>query len=77
MDTSNVSLHRDDLKKLLGAYTKDQGKGAMKSAFATYTSNWGAKDSKETIKRTLVDVGTDYIFLIPIQVALYLHANAT
>jgi len=77
LDTTNVSLHRKDLKRLLGAYTKEGGKGAMESAFATYTSTWGAKASKETIKRTLVDVGTDYIFLIPVQVALYLHANAT
>ncbi|GLD66281.1 bile salt-activated lipase-like protein [Lates japonicus] len=33
--------------------------------------------SKETVKKTIVDIGTDYIFLVPTQAALYLHpANA-
>ncbi|KAJ4926560.1 hypothetical protein JOQ06_008733 [Pogonophryne albipinna] len=28
----------------------------------------------ETIKKTVVEIGTDFIFLVPIQAALYLHA---
>ncbi|XP_034062247.1 carboxyl ester lipase, tandem duplicate 2 [Gymnodraco acuticeps] len=64
----------EDVKRLLAAYTKDQGKAGADNAYSTYTSNWGSKPSWETIKKTVVEIGTDYIFLVPIQAALYLHA---
>ncbi|XP_077478530.1 bile salt-activated lipase-like [Stigmatopora argus] len=68
----------DDMKRLLATYTKDQGKQGLENAYATYTSSWPSTPKKEDIKRTIVDVGTDYIFLVPTQAALYLHAaNAT
>ncbi|KAJ4925813.1 hypothetical protein JOQ06_007999 [Pogonophryne albipinna] len=64
----------DDVKRLLAAYTKDQGKAGADNAYSTYTSNWGSNPRWETIKKTVVEIGTDYIFLVPIQAALYLHA---
>ncbi|XP_056288512.1 bile salt-activated lipase-like [Pseudoliparis swirei] len=67
----------DDVKRLLASYTK-QGKAALDQAFSTYSSTWGSNPSGETIKKTVVAIGTDYIFLVPTQAALYLHAaNAT
>lgn len=62
------------MKTLLGSYTKDKGKAGQESAFAHYTLAWGDKPSRETVKTTIVDIGTDYIFLVPTQAALYLHA---
>uniref|UniRef100_A0A3Q1F7V4 Bile salt-activated lipase-like n=1 Tax=Acanthochromis polyacanthus TaxID=80966 RepID=A0A3Q1F7V4_9TELE len=35
---------------------------------------FGDKPDRETIKKTVVEIGTDYIFLAPTQAALYLHA---
>uniref|UniRef100_UPI003AAB4710 bile salt-activated lipase n=1 Tax=Centroberyx gerrardi TaxID=166262 RepID=UPI003AAB4710 len=68
----------DDLKALLGAYTKGKGQAGLDSAFNQYSSSWGgSKPSKEKIKRTIVEIGTDYIFLVPTQAALYLHAANT
>ncbi|XP_010765068.1 bile salt-activated lipase-like, partial [Notothenia coriiceps] len=69
-----VNTPIDDVKRLLAAYTKDKGKAGADNAYSTYTSNWGSNPSRETIKKTVVDIGTDYIFLVPIQAALYLHA---
>ena len=63
------------MKILLGSYTKDKGQAAQDAAFSLYTSDWGDKPSKERVKRTIVDIGTDYIFLVPIQAALYVHAS--
>ncbi|XP_076025621.1 bile salt-activated lipase-like [Genypterus blacodes] len=65
----------EDVKRLLASYTKEKGKGGLENAFATYTSSWGSSPSKETLKKTIVEIGTDYIFLVPTQAALYLHAN--
>uniref|UniRef100_A0A8C3N7Z0 Bile salt-activated lipase n=1 Tax=Geospiza parvula TaxID=87175 RepID=A0A8C3N7Z0_GEOPR len=52
------------------------GTGAQAGANATYniyTQSWGDKPEQEVVKKTVVDLVTDYIFLIPTQVALDLH----
>ncbi|XP_054468623.1 bile salt-activated lipase-like [Anoplopoma fimbria] len=64
----------EDVKRLLAAYTKEMGPTASEIAFAEYSSNWGPTPSQESIRRAAVDIGTDYIFLVPIQTAIYLHA---
>uniref|UniRef100_A0A3B4XPL9 Carboxylic ester hydrolase n=1 Tax=Seriola lalandi dorsalis TaxID=1841481 RepID=A0A3B4XPL9_SERLL len=64
----------EDVKRLLAAYTKEMGQAGFEVAFAEYSSTWGSKPSQDTIKRTAVNIGTDYIFLVPIQTAIYLHA---
>uniref|UniRef100_A0AAV2J2T9 Carboxylesterase type B domain-containing protein n=1 Tax=Knipowitschia caucasica TaxID=637954 RepID=A0AAV2J2T9_KNICA len=65
----------EDVKTLLASYTKEKGNAGLEEAFSTYSSDWGAKPSRETIKKTAVAVGTDYIFLVPTQAALYMHAK--
>ncbi|XP_029940872.1 bile salt-activated lipase-like [Salarias fasciatus] len=66
----------EDVKRLLASYTKEKGSAGVAEAYSTYTSYWGNKPSRETIKKTVVAIGTDYIFLVPTQTALYLHAAA-
>ncbi|KAJ0057762.1 hypothetical protein NL108_017622, partial [Boleophthalmus pectinirostris] len=70
-----VDTSIDDLKAMLGAFTKDKGKTGMEKAFSTYSANWGSSPSRETIKKGAVAMGTDYMFLVPTQAALYLHAK--
>ncbi|XP_049595294.1 bile salt-activated lipase [Syngnathus scovelli] len=66
----------DDMKTLLATYT--QNKVGLDEAYSLYTSTWASNPSREDVKRTIVDIGTDYIFLVSTQAALYLHAaNAT
>ena len=62
------------MKALLGALTKEKGQAAMDSAFNLYSMNWASNPSQKSIKKTVVEIETDYIFLVPIQVSLYLHA---
>ncbi|XP_034402891.1 bile salt-activated lipase-like [Cyclopterus lumpus] len=64
----------EDVKRLLTAYTKEMGPAASEIAFAEYSSNWGSTPSQDSIKRAAVDIGTDYIFLVPVQTDIYLHA---
>ncbi|CAF90729.1 unnamed protein product, partial [Tetraodon nigroviridis] len=67
----------EDVRRLLTAYAKDMGPEAVRLAFAEYFSRWGPSPSQETIQRTAVDIGTDYIFLVSTQAALNLRtANA-
>nr|QBY97786.1 bile-salt activated lipase [Chelon labrosus] len=66
----------EDVRRLLTAYTREKGKAGADNAYSTYTSTWGSSPSWETIKKTIVEIGTDYIFLVPTQAALYLHAGS-
>lgn len=81
MCDTNMELHtcfllRKDVRRLLAAYTKDKGQAGLDLVFAQYTSGWApdSTPSQEEIKRTAVDIGTDYIFLVSIQTAIKLHA---
>uniref|UniRef100_A0A674AGJ4 Carboxylic ester hydrolase n=1 Tax=Salmo trutta TaxID=8032 RepID=A0A674AGJ4_SALTR len=69
-----ANLPLSDVKLLLGSLTK-KGEASINSAFAEYTADWGDKPSQETIKKTVVMIETDYVFLVPTQAALYLHAS--
>ncbi|XP_005941422.1 bile salt-activated lipase [Haplochromis burtoni] len=65
----------NDVRRLLAALTKEKGESGLNNAYSTYTSNWGSFPTWDTIKKTIVDIETDYIFLVPTQAALYLHAD--
>ncbi|XP_062867322.1 bile salt-activated lipase-like [Trichomycterus rosablanca] len=65
----------EDVKSVLTALTSEKGVAAAEAAFEQYTANWGSKPDKATIKKTIVDIETDYTFLVPTQTALYLHAK--
>ncbi|XP_029940825.1 bile salt-activated lipase-like [Salarias fasciatus] len=71
-----VDTDPNDVKRVLAAFTKEKGSIGATKAYSTYTSHWGSNPSRETIKKTVVAIGTDYTFLIPTQTALYLHAEA-
>ncbi|XP_029940674.1 bile salt-activated lipase-like [Salarias fasciatus] len=65
----------EDLRTLLATFTKDKGKEGMEVVFADYSANWEATPSQESIKRTAVEIETDYAFLIPAQSTLFLHKD--
>merc|ERR1712212_1105814 len=69
-----VETKVEDVKELLGSYTKEYGSAAREAAFNLYSSTWQTNPTKEQVKKTVVAIGTDYIFLVPTQAALYLHA---
>ncbi|XP_057216903.1 carboxyl ester lipase, tandem duplicate 2 [Triplophysa rosa] len=70
-----VSTPIGDVKKLADALTRDKGAEAGAAAYAEYTTGWGNNPSDSDIKKTVVALETDYIFLVPTQAALYLHAE--
>ncbi|XP_070845033.1 bile salt-activated lipase-like [Chaetodon trifascialis] len=65
----------EDVRRILAAFTKEMGTASLDSAYSAYTSNYGPNPSRETIKKTIVEIETDIIFLVPAQVALYLHSG--
>ncbi|XP_052376029.1 bile salt-activated lipase-like [Oncorhynchus keta] len=67
--TEPTESNKSDVKLLLSSLTK-KGEAATNNAFAEYTADWGDEPSQKTIKKTVVMIETDYIFLVPTQVAL-------
>lgn len=51
----------------------DRGERGANATYNLYTQVWGDNPDQEVMKRTVVDLITDYIFLVPTQWALYLH----
>ncbi|XP_040013972.1 bile salt-activated lipase-like [Xiphias gladius] len=82
LDVPSINFPLDDtpirdVKKLLASYTKRKGEAGLDNAYSAYTSTWGKNPSRQTVKKTILDIGTDYIFLVPTKAALYLHAANT
>uniref|UniRef100_W5MF28 Carboxylic ester hydrolase n=1 Tax=Lepisosteus oculatus TaxID=7918 RepID=W5MF28_LEPOC len=75
INRAKETTNPEDLKRLLRGLTREKGEQAVQSAFELYTQNWGPSPSQETIKKTVVDVETDFLFLAPTESGLYLHAN--
>ncbi|KAM6930374.1 bile salt-activated lipase-like [Xenentodon cancila] len=60
---------------LLAGLTKEKGSAAISSAFDVYSVHWGSFPEPEVVKKTVADIETDFLFLVPTQVALQLHTN--
>ncbi|XP_072096789.1 bile salt-activated lipase-like [Mobula birostris] len=62
-----------DLYNLIRGFTKDTKGQGVNITYEEYTRNWPSNPSQETIKKTIVNLETDVLFLVPTQLALDLH----
>ncbi|XP_060894144.1 bile salt-activated lipase-like [Labrus mixtus] len=67
----------EQVRGLLSGLTKEKGNAAVSSAYGVYTAHWGSAPEQAVVKKTVADIETDFLFLIPTQIALQLHANNT
>lgn len=73
--TQRCFLLREQVKGLLAGLTKEKGNAAIPSAFSVYSVHWGLAPDPAIVKKTVADIETDFLFLVPTQIALQLHAN--
>ncbi|KAM9324308.1 bile salt-activated lipase [Gastrophryne carolinensis] len=66
-------IYVEEVHKVVEGLTAIKGSSALNTAFQLYTEKWGASPTQEVMKKTVVDLETDYIFLVPTQEALALH----
>uniref|UniRef100_A0A672YNF9 Carboxylic ester hydrolase n=1 Tax=Sphaeramia orbicularis TaxID=375764 RepID=A0A672YNF9_9TELE len=66
-----------DVRGLLAGLTKEKGTAAISSAYGVYSAHWGSAPDPSVVKKTVADMETDFLFLVPTQIALQLHANNT
>ncbi|XP_073680424.1 bile salt-activated lipase [Garra rufa] len=70
-----ASTSVEEVRALSVSLSESRGIDAGMATFQEYTINWGSNPSDADIKKTVVDLETDYIFLVPTQAALYLHSD--
>ncbi|XP_016311542.1 bile salt-activated lipase-like [Sinocyclocheilus anshuiensis] len=75
LNNALVSTPVEDVRALSIALSESRGPDAGITTYEEYTVNWGSKPSDKVVKKTIVDMETDYIFLVPTQAALYLHSD--
>ncbi|NXA34926.1 CEL lipase, partial [Eudromia elegans] len=68
-----VKVTADDVYKVVQGLTLDKGERGANATYTLYTQVWNDNPDQEVVKRTVVDLVTDYMFLIPTQWALTLH----
>ncbi|NXG45307.1 CEL lipase, partial [Psilopogon haemacephalus] len=68
-----VKVTADEVYNLVKGLTVDRGERGASLTYNIYTQDWGENPDKETVKKTVVALDTDYIFLVPTQWALDLH----
>ncbi|NXA86279.1 CEL lipase, partial [Melanocharis versteri] len=68
-----VKVTADQVYNLIKGLTVDRGEAGANATYNIYTQSWGDKPSQEVVKKTVVELITDYIFLVPTQWTLNLH----
>ncbi|KFQ41809.1 hypothetical protein N333_08576, partial [Nestor notabilis] len=68
-----VKITAGEIYNLVKGLTVDRGERGANETYSVYTQAWGKTPDQEVMKKTVVDLITDYIFLIPTQWALNLH----
>lgn len=63
------------MRNLLAGLTREKGAAAIDSAYGVYSSGWGSHPDQAVVKKTVADIETDFLFLVPTQIALQLHAD--
>ena len=63
------------VKKVISGLTQEKGAAAIQSVYSMYSANWGSVPEQAMIKQAVTDIETDYLFLVPTQIALQLHAK--
>ncbi|KAF6123586.1 carboxyl ester lipase [Phyllostomus discolor] len=77
IDKNKQTVTDEDFFKLVSGLTIRKGQRGASSTFDFYTEPWARDASQEAKKKTVVDLETDILFLIPTKVTLAQHrANA-
>ncbi|PKK24351.1 bile salt-activated lipase [Columba livia] len=70
-----VRITADEVYNLVRGLTADRGERGAAETYNLYTQTWGDKPDQEVMKKTVVALATDYIFLIPTQWTLNMHVQ--
>lgn len=71
----NANTTLSNVRGLLSGLIKERSGPNLDRATNLYSSSWGSVPDKSLVKKTVADIETDFLFLVPTQIALKLHAK--
>lgn len=66
-------LCREDFYKMVSGFTITKGPRGANATFDFYTKPWAKDSSQENMKKTVVHLETDILFLMPTEIAVAQH----
>ncbi|KAM5299482.1 bile salt-activated lipase [Ctenodactylus gundi] len=73
IDRSSKHITEEDFYRLVSGLTVTKGLRGAQATYSIYTESWAQDPSQENKKKTVVDLETDVLFLIPTETALAQH----
>ncbi|XP_048201627.1 bile salt-activated lipase [Perognathus longimembris pacificus] len=73
IDKSNKDITEEDFYRMVSGLTLTKGHRGASATFDIYTEPWAQDPSQATKKKTVVDLETDVLFLVPTELALAQH----
>ncbi|KAM9206530.1 bile salt-activated lipase [Dugong dugon] len=73
VDKTYKTVTDEDFYKLVRGFTIAKGHRGANATFDIYTKPWASDSSQEAKKKTVVDLETDILFLMPTKIALAQH----
>ncbi|KAJ0019855.1 hypothetical protein NQD34_007424 [Periophthalmus magnuspinnatus] len=71
----NANITQEQVRGVLAGLTKERTGPIVDRALDLYSSTWGSPPDQALMKKTVADIETDFLFLVPTQTALKLHAK--
>ncbi|KAI6049969.1 bile salt-activated lipase isoform X1 [Marmota monax] len=73
INKNNQDITEEDFYRLVSGLTVTKGLRGAQATFDIYTESWAQDPSQVTRKKTVVDLETDILFLMPTEIALAQH----
>uniref|UniRef100_A0A8C6S9S3 Carboxylic ester hydrolase n=1 Tax=Neogobius melanostomus TaxID=47308 RepID=A0A8C6S9S3_9GOBI len=70
-----VNTTLSQVRGVLSGLIKERSGPALDEAMDLYSSTWGSVPDQALVKKTVADIETDFLFLVPTQIAVKLHAK--
>ncbi|XP_072289415.1 bile salt-activated lipase-like [Eucyclogobius newberryi] len=75
INQGNGNTTEAQVRGVLAGLTKQRSGPVLDRALDLYSSTWGAPPDPSKLKKSVADIETDFLFLVPTQIALKLHAK--
>nr|2BCE_A Chain A, CHOLESTEROL ESTERASE [Bos taurus] len=75
INSNKQDVTEEDFYKLVSGLTVTKGLRGAQATYEVYTEPWAQDSSQETRKKTMVDLETDILFLIPTKIAVAQHKS--
>ncbi|CAL1615426.1 unnamed protein product [Knipowitschia caucasica] len=75
INQNEANTTQAQVRAVLAGLTKEKSGPILDRAEELYSATWGSPPDPSKLKKSVADIETDFLFLVPTQIALKLHAK--